>query len=1235
MSGSLGRRLLAPIVQIRNGESATAVLMFAYSFLAMTAYNIIKPATRSSLIKDLGAENLPYVQLAAGVLIGVLMQLYTRGVAWLPRRSVIPVTQAGLVGVLLGFWALFQTGQSWVSTGFYLLGLIMGILVISQFWTLANDIYDARQAKRLFGFIGGGSVLGGATGAGVTTLVVERVGTTNLLLVSAAILTMCLLLVIAIVKREEGTGRSVPTADEEGVGGKEALRLLRHSTHLQIIALVIGFAAIGAGIIEQQLNMAAQQIKGQGSTDAITGFLAQVTLYLSLIGFLIQVGLTSRIHRLLGLGFALLVLPTSLGATGMIMLFNAALWAPALARIVDTSLRYTLDKTTREVLFLPLPVDLKYKAKPFVDVTVDRFAKGLGAVLALVLIKPWGLNFTWQQLSYASLAVAFLWVFIALRARREYLAAFRRSIEQRDMQPAEVRLNVADLTTVETLVEELANPDERRVIYAIDLLESFDKRNLITPLLLHHESPDVRARALQTLAAGRPDTAVRSIPAIERMLKDQSAHVRASAVRALAALRGEAAADLMRPYLDDPDARVAVTAAAALAAGARGDEVAAAEATLKRLSADTRESAAAARKVVAQAIAEIRDPRFRDILVPLMYDPAVEVAQEAIRSAGRLGAGDYLFVPPLVSLLRNRRLKALAREVLVGYGEGVLDALAYFLSDREEDVWVRRHIPATLALIPTKRSVDLLIEALSDPDGFLRYKAVAALEKLRREHAELTIPPEAVQSLTLAEAGRYFNCLTLHYNLFHHGGFDRTSLLARALEEKLRRTLDRVYRLLALIYPWKDVGAVRWAIEHGDARGRSGAVEYLDNLLTGAVRRRVMLTLEEMPLDEKVRKANVVMKTRARDAEDTLAQLVHDEDQVVAAVAIHEVEARQLWKLADDLEHALAHRDPKDWYVFEAASWALAASRMPAERRRALWAEPLPAVELVNRLRRLPLFDFVSVDELFRIAGLGRQVRFEAGRTLYETGSTPGELQFLLDGRVEVRAHAGAATGLEPPASIAFEEVIEGAPMPAEARAATPAICLSLRSEELLALLSENIELAQGLFRMLLERGAAIGWRQVVKGRLTPEIERLVARGGLQPIEKILLLQHSPLLARATAGELVDLAAIAREMPLTGGEALFGSGDAPAIYAILAGQVVLEHPDRADPIAAGAGDTIGIYETLAGVNPDRRATVTAAGLALRIDRQALFDLLADHIDLLQGLFSALLHARQGETVAAS
>ena len=71
------------------------------------------------------------------------------------------------------------------------------------------------------------------------------------------------------------------------------------------------------------------------------------------------------------------------------------------------------------------------------------------------------------------------------------------------------RAPTADASTIETLVAELADPDEARVRYAIDVLESLDKRNLITPLLLYHESPKVRARALTALSAAPREVAAK------------------------------------------------------------------------------------------------------------------------------------------------------------------------------------------------------------------------------------------------------------------------------------------------------------------------------------------------------------------------------------------------------------------------------------------------------------------------------------------------------------------------------------------------------------------------------------------------------------------------------------------------------------------------------------------------------------------------------------------------------
>src|SRR4051812_49776978 len=104
---SMTRRLLSPVAELREGESATALMMFTYSFLAMTAYNAIKPLTRSKFISDLGADNLPYVLLAAGLIVGILMAGYAWLMARLPRRWALPITQIGMAGGPAGVLVFF------------------------------------------------------------------------------------------------------------------------------------------------------------------------------------------------------------------------------------------------------------------------------------------------------------------------------------------------------------------------------------------------------------------------------------------------------------------------------------------------------------------------------------------------------------------------------------------------------------------------------------------------------------------------------------------------------------------------------------------------------------------------------------------------------------------------------------------------------------------------------------------------------------------------------------------------------------------------------------------------------------------------------------------------------------------------------------------------------------------------------------------------------------------------
>ena len=430
---------------------------------------------------------------------------------------------------------------------------------------------------------------------------------------------------------------------------------------------------------------------------------------------------------------------------------------------------------------------------------------------------------------------------------------------------------------------------------------------------------------------------------------------------------------------------------------------------------------------------------------------------------------------------------------------------------------------------------------------------------------------------------------------------------------------------MSLVHPADDIAAVRHALASGDARARSSAAEFLDNILRGDGRHRVMLLVEDMPLAERVRKGNNLFRTRQRDVEDTLAQLIHDESQEVAATAIQVVESRRMWSLAGDLEHVLEHRSAKDWSVFEAASWASAAQRMPADRRRVLWQEPLPAVELADRLRRIRLFDFVSVDELFRVASLGRQVRHETGRVLSQEGQPADTLHFVLDGKVALKSARGQrGRGLGPrrhqlrggargPPGAQHGDRARADHHAVDDHRGVPAPGLRERRDRpghLPACCSRRDARRRGA------RSCTASSRPNSSGASPTASRRSTASSCCRP-------------ARCCSAPRRPNWCGWRRSPVScrspPGTSLFKPGDDAAIHAVLTGQVEVI-ADGAAPEVADSGDVVGIYEALSGRFMTSQGKVVTAGNTLRIDPGELFELMADNIPLLQGLFSGLLHA---------
>jgi len=287
---------------------------------------------------------------------------------------------------------------------------------------------------------------------------------------------------------------------------------------------------------------------------------------------------------------------------------------------------------------------------------------------------------------------------------------------------------------------------------------------------------------------------------------------------------------------------------------------------------------------------------------------------------------------------------------------------------------------------------------------------------------------------------------------------------------------------------------------------------------------------------------------------------------------------------------------------------------------------PVPAVTLARRLKDIPLFGFASVDELFRISSIARQVRYEPRAEIQKRGAPADYIQVLVEGSL-LLSNGGTETAVAtPPKMLGFQEVLEGSSLREDATAETESVALVMPAEEFRTLLSANIEMTQGLFRMLLgTRGGAGAIHPRAPIRYEPRAR------GLKTVEKVMFLQALPILSRATAEEIYALAAIAREVDLEVGTTAFTEGEPPAVLLVLSGELEV---DGSRPVTAAAGDCLGFGETLAGTKWQGSGQVLASGKALRIEREGLLDLLSERMDLLQGIFSAIFRGKEGADAAS-
>ena len=860
-----GRLLRRLGIELYPGEGQTVSLLFLGFFLVISFQYVTKTVRQSTFIDSLGANNLPWVYLLVALFSYPLLQVWVRLADRVARHRLISVTCGTVALSLVLFWWLYGHPWGWVPVVFYVWATIAFSATVSQFWSFAHHVFDVRQARRLFGLLGAGGLLGGIVGGQIARLTSVLGETRHALLVAAVLLAS----VVVLIEWVQGHGDAVDEQhDEEGTAedaqsARAGFELLRGSRHLRLVALTLVLGVIVAQFIDLQFNWAVEQAtSGLGQR---TAFYGNLFSGISIAAFVFQLLFTSRIHRTLGVGFAMRVLPVVLGLGTVALLVvggmlpELVLAAAMALKVGESGVRYSLDQSTRELLFLPVPSAVRVKAKAFIDIFLQRGAKGLAALLLLPV--TFGLVHA-LQVGWLTLVLLVAWLAAVAAAYRTYVGSFRTGLKERSVDVT-VPINLEDVKTVELLVQSLGSTDPRQVLHSLELLDANGKGQLVPPLLLYHDDAEVRRRTLGVLSSSERRDATELI---ERRLHDDSPEVRAEAIRVLTEFNAGDACELMLPRLREPDPRVRAAAVTCLINYGDEQRRGLAHRALREMLADARREQ---RVEAVKAMGAVHGSEFEGQLIEALYDRDAAVAREAVLAVRRLVAREGvnpLFVPRLISLLENRRLKQDAREALVACGEEIIPILVHFMNDHDESILVRRALPKTLALIDTSATVPALIRTLvSAEDALLRAQVVEALATRRSDSLLDDVRPK-IERAVLLEARRYLERLadlaalgqgeTLKYEApLVRWDTRELDLLTQMVAERVEEHLKTIFGLLALLYPPRDVWAAHRSLVSGRRALRTHALEYLDNTLTGEVRRNLFAVIDDVPLEDKLRLA--------------------------------------------------------------------------------------------------------------------------------------------------------------------------------------------------------------------------------------------------------------------------------------------------------------------------------------------------------------------------------------------
>jgi AAA family ATP:ADP antiporter len=818
-------RLLSRIVEIKRGEEVISLLLFFNFFLISAPYTIIKSVRNAKYIIEYKATWLPVAYLITAIFMGFVVAFHSKIQARIPRSLLIIASLVFFILSSFVFGILFIKDLGWVPLVFFVWANVFVMVLMTQFWILVNDIFNPREAKRLIGFLVSGGILGGIMGGLLAGVLATHIPD-YLLYIAAGMLILNIGVVTSIFRWRQKT--SIPPHREETddlqksgkiekVGFLDCFKTVRKTYYLKLLAALVTITWIVSTFVDFQYNIVIERAVTQTFYISFFGYFNSALL---VVPFFIQLLMTSNIIKRLGIRLTLLVYPLIL----LLFSFGIAAFPTILFALSikgsDKSLSFSLNQSVRELLYIPISTEVKYKAKIFIDMFLNRVGKGIGALLLMIFVwVPTASILRIRIVSSMSIVFILLWVALNLRVSKEYANIIKGKLKKSERADRIVDEKL-DVDFMKLVLDTIEDKNRSSILYAMDIFDLI-KQDKLTPevkKLIGYKQDEVRISSVGMLFEGSESGIA---PDFEAQVNEGVLWKEIEEIMSLDVYQ-----EIMSEYIDEV-----------------------------LVNKDSESETAKMEVAKILGFSDSRSPMSEKLEV-LLNDDSIEVSRYAMASASKLQKREY--VPALIEKLENPITRVDARIALEKYGPKITGTLADYMGDLELDLELRKEVVAALARIGNQEAVDFLLWEMEEQRENMESELIDAMDRIRSARTDIYFQERAVKDKISEQVKDY------HKNLIE--AYERHSKESQDVSARLKMPnhmitrLSNIFKLLGLIYPHEDIMKSYQNIRTGTKDSVAYAVELLDNLLQKEIKDAIFPIIEDLPIIERVERCRVLLK---------------------------------------------------------------------------------------------------------------------------------------------------------------------------------------------------------------------------------------------------------------------------------------------------------------------------------------------------------------------------------------